>query len=87
LATTPTLVLHGMADQRVPVGQAMEFHGRLERAGVTTELVLYPDTGHAIGNPRRTHDLCLRAVHWLARFISGVRKPPVWPREGKKGKE
>ena len=44
--TTPTLVLHGAADLRCPVGQAQQWHTALRERGVPTELVLYPDASH-----------------------------------------
>jgi dipeptidyl aminopeptidase/acylaminoacyl peptidase len=43
---TPTLMLHGEADPRVPVSQSYEFYGALKRRGVPVELVVYPGMGH-----------------------------------------
>jgi len=48
-ATTPTLILHGANDERVPVGQAYELYRGLKDRGKPTELVLYPREGHGIG--------------------------------------
>ena len=43
---TPTLVYHGAADVRCPVGQAQQWHAALRGRGVPTRLVLYPDASH-----------------------------------------
>ena len=46
--TTPTLILHGANDERVPTGQAYELFRGLKDRGKTTELVFYPREGHGI---------------------------------------
>src|SRR5215469_12806483 len=43
---TPTLILHGGADMRCPVGQAQQWHTALRENGVPTRLVLYPGASH-----------------------------------------
>ena len=45
--TTPTLILHGSSDERVPIGQPMELFRALKDRGKTTELVFYPREGHS----------------------------------------
>jgi dipeptidyl aminopeptidase/acylaminoacyl peptidase len=44
--TTPLLILHGANDDRVPIGQPMEFYRALKDRGKTVELVFYPREGH-----------------------------------------
>jgi dipeptidyl aminopeptidase/acylaminoacyl peptidase len=67
--TTPTLILHGEADLRVPVSQAWELYSALKRQGVATELVVYPRMTH--GPTARTIELDLMRRHldWLERYI------------------
>ncbi len=43
----PTLVLHGDADQTIPVDQAVAFHAALQKVGARSELKLYPGRGHS----------------------------------------
>ena len=45
---TPTLLIHGINDGGVPVGQAYEFYTGLKDVGVETEMVVYPREGHSI---------------------------------------
>jgi dipeptidyl aminopeptidase/acylaminoacyl peptidase len=66
--TTPTLVLHGLADLTCPVGQAQQWHSALRSRGVPTELVLYPDASHVFilaGPPSQRIDYGRRLVDWV----------------------
>lgn len=67
--TTPTLVLHGKADARVPVAQAWEVYRALVDLGIEVDLVLYPDAGHGISAPKQFADVCKRWVGWYNRFL------------------
>jgi dipeptidyl aminopeptidase/acylaminoacyl peptidase len=42
----PTLILHGDADNLVPVEQARLLNNKLKKAGVKHDLIIYPDAGH-----------------------------------------
>jgi len=64
-AGTPTLVLHGEEDTRVPVGQAYEFYHGLVQTGTYAELVVYPREGHAFGEIRHQIDLVDRITGWF----------------------
>ena len=45
---TPSLIIHGQRDLRVPVGQAFELFRALQSRGVESRLVYYPDENHWI---------------------------------------
>jgi dipeptidyl aminopeptidase/acylaminoacyl peptidase len=49
---TPTLVIHGEKDYRVPIGEALSLFESLQRHGVESELCVFPDEGHWILKPR-----------------------------------
>jgi dipeptidyl aminopeptidase/acylaminoacyl peptidase len=49
---TPTLVLHGERDFRVPIGEALTLFEALQRNRVPSELVVFPDENHWILKPR-----------------------------------
>jgi dipeptidyl aminopeptidase/acylaminoacyl peptidase len=68
-ASTPTLLLHGEEDARVPVGQAWETWRMLRDAGVETELVLYPGAGHGISDPKQFTDVVRRWIGWYRRWL------------------
>jgi dipeptidyl aminopeptidase/acylaminoacyl peptidase len=68
-ASTPTLILHGAADVRVPLSQGRELYNALKRQGVETEMVIYPRQGHAFNEPRLKVDVRKRATAWLERWF------------------
>jgi dipeptidyl aminopeptidase/acylaminoacyl peptidase len=71
-AKTPTLILHGAEDKRVPVGQAQELYMGLRKNGVAAELVFYPREGHGLREPRHQLDKMRREYAWFSRHVLGV---------------
>jgi dipeptidyl aminopeptidase/acylaminoacyl peptidase len=67
--STPVLILHGLQDTNVPVGQATYFHRALCRFGVEHELVLYPRDGHSIMERNHQIDLLRRTRAWFAQWL------------------
>ena len=70
--TTPTLILHRSADERVPIGQPMEFFRALKDLGVPTELVFYPREGHGLQEYYHRLDRMKRQYDWIARHTLGA---------------
>ena len=72
---TPTLVLHGEADERCPIGQGEELYVGLVAAGkVPTEFVRYPGSSHLFvlnGRPSHRADYGRRLVDWVTKYASG----------------
>ncbi len=66
--TTPTLVLHGEADIRVPTSQGYELYHALKRQGVTTKMVVYPRTPHGPREPKFLLDLMQRHLAWVEQY-------------------
>ncbi len=64
-AKTPTLVVVGDRDGEVPAPQSFEFWHALKTLGVKTQLVVYPNEGHAIRNPEHRRDIARRLVMWF----------------------
>ena len=69
--TTPTLILHGASDDRVPVGQAMELYRALKDRGKTTELVFYPREPHGFSEYYHLKDRMTRIYDWVTRYTLG----------------
>ena len=69
-AKTPTLVLHGDRDSEVPTPQGYEFWHALKALNVPTELVIYPEEGHAISKPAHQRDIEERLVAWFDRYLT-----------------
>ena len=62
---TPTLLVVGDRDGECPAPQSFEFWHALKAEGVKTELVVYPDEGHAFRNPEHQKDVLERALEWF----------------------
>ena len=66
---TPTLVIHGALDFRVPDAQGLGMFTGLQRKGVPSRYVLFPDEGHWIAKPAN-RIVWWREVHdWLAKYL------------------
>lgn len=70
--TTPLLILHGGNDERVPIGQPMEFYRALKDRGKTTELVFYPREGHGLAEYYHQLDRMKREYEWIAKYTLGA---------------
>jgi dipeptidyl aminopeptidase/acylaminoacyl peptidase len=66
---TPTLLIHGVNDRPVPVGQAYEFYRGLKDVGVETELVVYPREGHSLQEYGHQLDVQKRVVAWFDKYL------------------
>ncbi len=76
---TPTLVIHGEQDHRVPVGEGLRLFTDLQERGVESALLYFPDENHWIrkpGNVRVWYDAVLR---WLDHHLGagGAVRPEL----------
>ncbi|MFA9444189.1 prolyl oligopeptidase family serine peptidase [Egicoccus sp. AB-alg6-2] len=72
--TAPTLVLHSEADYRCPIEQGEQYFLALKRAGVTTEMVRFPDETHELsrsGSPKHRVERFEVVLDWHARHLLG----------------
>jgi dipeptidyl aminopeptidase/acylaminoacyl peptidase len=66
---TPTLVTHGELDYRVPLAESFQLFTALQRQGVPSRLVVFPDEGHVISVPQN-NVRWWREIHlWLAKYL------------------
>lgn len=66
---TPTLLIHGINDRGVPVGQASEFYTGLKDVGVETEMVVYPREGHSLQEYGHQLDIQRRVIAWFDKHL------------------
>ena len=66
---TPTLVTHGALDFRVPDAQGIGLFTALQRQGVESRLVLFPDEGHWIAKPANRVAWWREMHGWLAKHL------------------
>ena len=66
---TPTLVIHGALDFRVPDAQGLGMFTALQRKGIPSRYVFFPDEGHWITKPAN-RIVWWREVHdWLGKYF------------------
>jgi dipeptidyl aminopeptidase/acylaminoacyl peptidase len=66
---TPTLVIHGQLDQRVPLNNGMQLFHILQNRGVPSRLVYYPDENHWILKRQNSLFWYQETKDWLARYV------------------
>ena len=66
---TPTLITHGDLDFRVPVSEGMGLFTALQRQGVPSRLILFPDEGHWILKPKNARAWIGEQLDWLDRWV------------------
>lgn len=67
---TPTMILHGQVDTRVPLAQAQEFYRALVERKVPVEFIVYPRENHGFTEPRHNLDRIRRYVAFFAKYLN-----------------
>ncbi len=68
-ANTPTLIIHGAVDPRVPIGQSQELYTALKWKGVPVEFVTYPREGHGVAERAHQLDFMNRVLGWFEKYL------------------
>jgi dipeptidyl aminopeptidase/acylaminoacyl peptidase len=76
---TPTMILHGQADTRVPIPQAQEFYRALYERHVPVEFVTYPRENHGFVEPRHIQDRWQRYLVFFGKYLDNP--PATEPRD------
>jgi dipeptidyl aminopeptidase/acylaminoacyl peptidase len=66
---TPTLVTHGELDFRVPIGEGLQLFTALQRQGVPSKMVYFPDEGHWINKPANSVLWYHEFIAWMDRWL------------------
>jgi dipeptidyl aminopeptidase/acylaminoacyl peptidase len=67
---TPTLVVHGEKDYRVPSTQGLELYGVLKAKEVPARLVVYPSENHWVLNPQPSLHWYQEVFSWLDIYLT-----------------
>jgi dipeptidyl aminopeptidase/acylaminoacyl peptidase len=67
---TPTLVIHGQDDLRVPLNHGIELFNTLQKRGVASKLVYYPDENHWILKPQNSLFWYKTVREWIATYAA-----------------
>jgi dipeptidyl aminopeptidase/acylaminoacyl peptidase len=69
---TPTLVVHGALDYRVPDTQGLQYYNTLKAKKVPARLLHFPDENHWILKPQNSRLWYREFFAWLRRFDPGI---------------
>jgi dipeptidyl aminopeptidase/acylaminoacyl peptidase len=66
---TPTLVVHGELDYRVPYTEGLSMFTALQRQGVPSRLLVFPDEGHWIMKPQNQRLWWNEVLGWFTKYL------------------
>ena len=67
--TTPTLIQHGEADERVPISQGYEFYNALKVQNVPVRMIVYPRMPHGLTEPKMVLKAKQTNLEWFEKYI------------------
>ena len=71
---TPTLVTGGELDFRVPYTEDLSMFTALQRQGVASRLVIFPDEGHWVLKPQNQRLWWSEVQSWLVKYLGSNRE-------------
>ena len=66
---TPTLVVHGELDYRVPIGEGLQLFSTLQRRGIPSKLLYFPDEGHWVLKPQNSELWYKTVLDWFDQYL------------------
>ena len=69
---TPMLVIHGQEDHRVPLEQGLATFNALQRRGVPSRLLFFPDENHWVRKPGNSMQWHETVLDWLDTWLRGA---------------
>jgi dipeptidyl aminopeptidase/acylaminoacyl peptidase len=66
---TPMLVIHGADDYRVPLEQGLGAFNALQRKGIPSEFLYFPDENHWVLSPANSVQWHETVLSWLSYWL------------------
>ena len=66
---TPNLIIHGELDFRVPIGEGMQLFTALQRQGVPSKMLYFPDENHFVSKPANSALWHKTVFEWLKEYL------------------
>ena len=66
---TPILIIHGELDYRVPIGEGLQLYTAVQRRGVESKLLIFPDEGHWVLKPLNSQLWHHTVLDWLDKYL------------------
>jgi dipeptidyl aminopeptidase/acylaminoacyl peptidase len=67
---TPMLIIHNDLDFRVPVSEGIQVFTTLQRQGVPSRFINFPDEGHWVLKPRNSQYWHREVFGWLTKHVA-----------------
>jgi dipeptidyl aminopeptidase/acylaminoacyl peptidase len=66
---TPILIIHGELDYRVPIGEGMQLFTAVQRKGIDSKILIFPDEGHWVLKPQNSQLWFHTVLDWLDKYL------------------
>jgi dipeptidyl aminopeptidase/acylaminoacyl peptidase len=66
---TPTLVVHGEEDYRVPIEQGLQLYTALQLQKIPSKLLVFPDEGHWVLKPQNSLLWYKEVLDWIGEWV------------------
>lgn len=73
--TTPTLIQHGEADERVPISQGYEFYNALKVQNVPVRMIVLPRMPHGPNEPKMVLKSKQTNLEWFEKYLGSMSNP------------
>ena len=67
--STPTLIQHGEADERVPISQGYEFYNALKVQNVPVRMITFPRMPHGLTEPKMVLKSKQTNIEWFDKYL------------------
>ncbi len=67
---TPNLIIHNELDFRIPLTEGLSLFTTLQRKGIPSKLLIFPDEGHWVTKPLNSALWHRTVFDWLAQYLS-----------------
>lgn len=66
---TPILIVHSELDFRVPLGEGMQLFTAVQRKGIDSKFLTFPDEGHWVLKPQNSNLWFHTVLDWLDKYL------------------
>ena len=66
---TPILIIHGELDYRVPIGEGMQLFTAVQRKGIDSKILIFPDEGHWVLKPQNLQLWFNTILDWVDKYL------------------
>ena len=66
---TPILIIHGELDYRVPIGEGMQLFTAVQRKGIDSKILIFPDEGHWVLKPQNLNLWFNTILDWTDKYL------------------